>query len=59
MNTADMFQKFFHLNPMQAITHIEEDEVYVVHVWANWHITQTNTKLLLQQPPSCLNSFLP
>jgi hypothetical protein len=39
--------------------HIEEDKMHVLDVHAQWHITEMNTKYLLQQPSPCVNIFLP
>jgi hypothetical protein len=35
-----MFQKFSDLSLTQTIMHVQEDEVYAVHVCANWHIKE-------------------
>jgi hypothetical protein len=59
VDIVDVVQKFFHLTRMQDIMHIEEDKMYVVHVSGNWHSAETNTKLLLQQPPPCVKCFVP
>jgi len=38
--TLGMFQKFSDLSLTQTIMHVQEDEVYAVHVCANWHIKE-------------------
>jgi hypothetical protein len=55
---VDIFQKFFDMTFMQDIMHTEKDEMYAADVWVNLHVTETNAKLLLQQLPPCVNSFL-
>jgi hypothetical protein len=42
-NTVGMFQKFFDLILTQTNMHVQEDEVYAVHVCANWHITEATS----------------
>jgi len=36
---------------MQDIMQVDEEEMHVAHMIANWDIAERNTKLLLQQPP--------
>ena len=48
-NTVGMFQKFFDLILMQTIMHVQEDEVYAVHVCANWHIIEATSSYYSNQ----------
>jgi hypothetical protein len=59
VDTVDVVQKFFDLTLIQDIMYIKEDKMYVVHGSAKWYSTEMKTKLLLQQPPPCVKSFLP